>query len=87
MHFMTPAQKAAHNQAIKDKQKAARTALPEKERKIFEFIQSRWDALGADFDSHLHEQPVLREAAQEFGVTVEEAKSIFVKVEGAGLGL
>ena len=84
---MTPEQKAAHNKAIEDKQAAARAAFPAREQEIFEFICSRWAAHGDDYDPDKHDEPVLQEAAKHFGITTDEAKRIFIEIDGAGFDL
>ena len=82
---MTPKEKEAHRKAIETKQKAARAVFSARDRAIFEFLKSRWAALGDDYDADKHDAPLLDEAAQKFGVTSAVAKEIYEKVDGAGL--
>lgn len=84
---MTLEQKAAHKKAIEDKQAAARAAFPAREQEIFQYIRSRWAAMGDNYDPIKHEQPTLQEAAKQFGITYDDAKHIFIKIDGAGLDL
>lgn len=84
---MTPEQKAAHKKAIEEKQTTARAAFSDQEREIFEFMKSRWDAMGDNYDPDKHDAPVIQEAAEKFGVPPEEAARIFEEVDGAGLDL
>lgn len=84
---MTPQEKAAHKKNIEQKQSAARAAYTDQEREIFAFMKARWDALGDDYEVDKHDDPVMQEAANKFNVTPEEAKRIYIELDGAGLDL
>lgn len=82
---MTSKEKEAHRKAIETKQTAARAVFSARDRAIFEFLKSRWSALGDAYDADKHDAPLLDEAAQKFEVPSAVAKEIYEKVDGAGL--
>jgi hypothetical protein len=79
----------AHAEAIQRTQEEARRSFTEQERDIFSFIRREFNRLAANegYDRDKHDDLVLSKASERFGVTKEEAKRIFVEVDGAGLGL
>jgi hypothetical protein len=84
---MTPADKETQKWDAFEKQARARAALPRSEQEIYYFLMAYWNSLGSLFNPDRDEQPAFREAARRFGVSVEEAKKVWRKVDGAGLEL
>ena len=84
---MTPEQKEAHKTDKEAARATARSKFPVHEQEIHEFIRARWAALGDAYDPDKHDKPVLQEAAFHFGITADQAKNIFIKIDGAGLDL
>ena len=76
----------AHTDGVQRKQAQARREFTQKERDIFSFVRREFNKI-ADHDPDKHDGPVLAKAAGRFGVTAEEAKRIYIEVDGAGLGL
>jgi hypothetical protein len=80
----------AHKRTIEAKQEVARESFSEKERQIFQYMKSRWDGFAespSGYDPTKHDELVVSEAASKFGVSKQEAQSIYRRVDGAGLDL
>lgn len=79
-----------HKRTIAARQETARQQFTEQERRIFRYMKDRWDAIAASpsgYDPDKHDDLVISEAAAKFGISKDEAKSIYIKVDGAGLDL
>lgn len=83
------AKSAAHADTVQRTQEAARRKFTQPERDIFSFVRREFNKVQENegYDPEVHDEAVLAKAAERFGVTKEEAKRIFVEVDGAGLGL
>ena len=79
----------AHADGVQRRQEAARRKFTDRDREIFGFVRREFNRIEANegYDSDKHDGPVLAKAAERFGITKEEAKRIFIEVEGAGLDL
>ena len=78
----------AHKEHIESKQQAAQSRFTEKENDIYRYMKARWNTFASSpsgYDPDVHDDLVVSEASAKFGVSKSEAKSIYIKVDGAGL--
>jgi hypothetical protein len=78
--------KEEHEEAVDKKRTEARKIFSQKEKDIYVFMKTKWNALDArgEFDADKHTEPVVKEASERFGVSEQQAKDIYAAVAGAG---